>query len=435
MKFYGRYKEIETLQRIEKISASYSQMTVITGRRRIGKTTLVKHACKQVPMVYFFVGRKSETMLCNELSGIVKELLDLDLGAFTSFSRLFSILMAYSATHNFTLVLDEFQNLRFVNTALFSEIQNVWDSQKDESHINLILCGSVYTMMTKIFDDRHEPLYGRATNRIRLQPFTTSVLKDIIADFNPLFCNEDLLTLYMTTGGVAKYVEQMMTHGAWTKEGMLREFIGYGSYFIPEGKEMLMDEFGRDSGNYFSVLTAIADGRTERGDIKSYIDIEPGGYLDKLEKNYDLVYRYRPYNAPAKGQNVKYGIKDNFLKFWFRFIHKYLSAIEIGNTDYVLAKINDDYDTYSGLILEEFFRQKYRETGFYNTVTNYWEKKGQNEIDLIAVNEVEKRMIIGEVKRQKHRISLETLHDKARNITSKKRGYTIEYIALAIEDM
>lgn len=436
MKFYGREKEIEALKRIEQLSANYAQMTVVTGRRRIGKTTLVKHACQGLPFVYLFVGRKSETMLCREFTEVVFNTLGIDLGEFSSFSRLFGVLVQQSRSINFTLVLDEFQNFKFVNDAVFSDMQNIWDSNKDESKMNLIVCGSVNTMMSKIFDDKKEPLYGRANNRLRLQSFPTAVLKEILGDFNPDYTHEDLLALYMTTGGVAKYVEEMLTHGATTKDAMLKHFIGYGSYFVPEGKEMLSDELGRDSGNYFSVLNAIAEGKNSRGDIKSYTGIEPGGYLDKLENQYDLIYRYRPYLASEQSHNVKYGIKDNFLRFWFRFVQKYISAVEIGNTDYVLKKMQADYETYSGMVLEQYLRQQYAETGWYNLVTNYWERDGSNEIDLIAVNDAERHLVIGEIKRQAGRIDINRLKEKATHIVTKqRRRYSIEFVGLSMDDM
>lgn len=436
MKFYGREKEIETLQKIENLSASYAQMTVITGRRRIGKTTLVKHACTQIPFVYLFVGRKSETMLCREFTEVVSNTLDVDLGDFSSFSRLFNALVQCSKKRHFTLVLDEFQNFKFVNQAVFSDMQNIWDANKAESKMNLIVCGSVNTMMSKIFDDKKEPLYGRANNRLHLQPFSTAVLKEMLGDFNPDYTHEDLLALYMTTGGVAKYIEEMLTHGATTKDAILKQFVNYGSYFIPEGKEMLSDEFGKDSGNYFSILNAIAEGENTRGDIKSYTGVEPGGFLDKLEKEYDLIYRHRPYLASEQSRNVKYGIKDNFLRFWFRFVQKYISAVEIGNTDYILKKMQADYETYSGRELERYFHQKYAETGLYNLVASYWERDGQNEIDLIAVNDADRHLVIGEVKRQAQRLNMKILEEKAENIVARqRRRYTIEFVGLSLDDM
>lgn len=437
MKFYDRETEIQTLREIEDTSKDIAQMTVITGRRRIGKTTLIRHAYEksESKMIYFFVARKSETLLCQELAESIRYILGEDLGEFTSLSRLLRAILNMSKRRHFTLVFDEFQNLKFVNGALFSEIQNVWDENKDEAKINLVLCGSLYSMMTKIFDDRKEPLYGRASARIRLRPFPISTLKEILNDYNPEYTPDDLLTLYMLTGGVAKYVELLMTKRAYTKDLMVNRVLSFGSYFLEEGKDMLSDEFGKDYGNYFTILSAVAAGYTVRGDIKAYTGIEPGGYLDKLENTYDLICRYRPYLASEKSQGVKFGIKDNFLNFWFRFIYKYRSAVEIGNLPYVRDKVTADYDTYSGLILKRYFRQKYRETGLYNIVTNYWERGGRNEIDLVAVNESDREIIIGEIKRNPDRISMSLLQEKAANLTARRPNWQISFVTHSLQDM
>ncbi len=435
MKFYDRKIEVETLRRIEATSHEYSQMTVITGRRRIGKTTLIKHAYEGVDMIYFFVARKSEALLCRELADTVKSVLGEDIGDFTGMGRLFNTLMQIARRRNFTLVFDEFQNFKYVNESFFSDMQNIWDSNKDDARINLVVCGSLYSMMTKIFDDRKEPLYGRATSRIRLREFPLETLREIISDNNPDYTPDDLLAMYMITGGVAKYIEQLYMAKAFTKDKIIDTVLSYGSYFIDEGKELLSDEFGKDYGNYFSILSAIAGGYNERGEIKSYTGIEAGGYLDKLENTYDLVYRYRPYLASENSRGLRYGIKDNFLNFWFRFVYKYRSAVEIGNLDYVRGKVLADYSTFSGWILERYFRQLYRETGLYNIVTNYWEKDGSNEIDLVAVNEADKLIVIGEVKRNPRRIDIHGLVSKSDNIVAKRRGWHIEYVALSLDDM
>lgn len=435
MKFYDREIETATLRRIETASRQHAQMTVITGRRRIGKTTLIRHAYGAEGMIYFFVARKSEVLLCQELAETVREKLGEELGEFTSLSRLFSAIMQIAKRRNFTLVFDEFQNFKYVNEAFFSEMQNVWDANKDEAKINLVVCGSLYSMMNKIFDDRKEPLYGRATSRMRLREFPLKTLQEILHDHNPGYSPDDLLSFYMITGGVAKYVEQLVHAEAFTKEAMIDAVLSYGSYFIDEGKERLSDEFGKDYGSYFSILSAVASGFNERREIKSYTGIEAGGFLDKLEKTYDLIYRYRPYMATERSQNVKYGIMDNFLNFWFRFIYKYRSAVEIGNLEYVRNKVVADYDTYSGWILERYFRQLYRETGLYNIVTNYWEKGGRNEIDLVAVNEVEREIVIGEVKRNAGRIDLHLLEKKAADIAAKRQGWHLSFAALSLDDM
>lgn len=429
------------LKKYEELSSECAQMIVMTGRRRIGKTTLIKRSFTSIPFLYFFVGKKSENLLCQELTEIVREVLGEDLGDFTSFKRLFEAIMKISKRRNFTLVLDEFQNLKIAGEAIFSDIQNVWDSAKEDSRINLVICGSIYSKMKKIFDDKDEPLYGRASARFKIKPFGTAVLTEILRDHNPNYTPDDLLTLYMVTGGVAKYVELLMSQKAFTKAAIIDTAISAGSYLIDEGKELLSDEFGKEYGNYFSVLAALAGGNTCRGDMTSYVGFETGGYLDKLENDFNVVARVRPYLSGEQSRNVRYYISDNFLNFWFRFIYKYRSAVEIGNMEYVRKRIESDYESFSGLVLEKWFRQSYMETGECNIVTNYWEKgsKGEpgekNEIDLIAVNEADRKIVIGECKRNESKISRKVLIDKSARIAEHHKGWTIDYVGLSLKDM
>ena len=436
MYFYDREKELAALRKIEALSAHEAQMTVMTGRRRIGKTTLIKRAFTGIPFVYFFVGKKSETLLCGELSEIVRETLGEDLGAFNDFPRLLGAIMGIARHRNFTLVLDEFQNLSHARVSIFSDIQNVWDANKEECRINLVICGSIYSKMKKIFEDKDEPLFGRATARFKIRPFSIATLKKIMLDSNPSYSHEDLLAMYLVTGGVAKYVELLVTRGALTKDAIIRDVLSVGSYFLDEGQEMLRDEFGKDYGNYFSILSALATGETSRGEIKSYTGVEAGGYLDKLENDYGIIDRKRPYLAGDMSKNVEYSISDNFLNFWFRFIYRYRSAVEVGNLDWLTDKVLSDYDSYSGLILERYFRQSYFETGRYNLVTNYWKKKdGKDEIDLVAVNEADKELVLGEIKRNPEKISIAVLRERAKGIVLHHQKWDIRYLGLSMEDM
>ena len=436
MKFYGRVKELEALRKIDILSATSAQMTVITGRRRIGKTTLIKEAFTQIPFVYFFVGKKSETLLCSELTEIVRETLGEDIGEFTSFPRLLGAILSIAKRRNFTLVFDEFQNIAYTRSSIFSDIQDVWDFSKEDSRINLVICGSLYSRMKQIFEDKEEPLYGRATARFKIRPFDIATLRTILTDHNPDYTAEDLLCLYMVTGSVAKYVEQLISRGAVTKDGIIRDVFSLGSYFLGEGQEMLRDEFGKDYGNYFSILSALSSGETSRGDIKSYTGLEAGGYLDRLEKDYDIVSRRRPFLAGENTKNVEYVIADNFLNFWFRFIYRHQSAVEVGNLEWLQLKVMADYETYSGQILERFFRQMYAETGMYNTVTNYWRKKdGKDEIDLVAVNDPQKSIVIGEIKRNAEKIDLRALEEKAVSIVAHHKRWSVSYIGLSMKDM
>lgn len=435
MKFYDRKREIEMLQEIEELSSEYAQMTMMVGRRRIGKTTLLKNAFVKTPILYFFVGRKNEVLLCEEFVSEVEMKLGESLGHFVRFSQLFKVLMQLSKRLNFTLIIDEFQEFRSLAPSVFSDMQNIWDADKEESKMNLVLCGSIYSMMKQIFENAKEPLYGRATSRIHLKPFDTVTLKEILKDQYPSYTSEDLLAFYMITGGVAKYIEQLVVRKAFTKEKILKTVLTEGSYFLEEGKDVLIEEFGRDYTNYFSVLSLIASSKTSRGDIESTLNMPVGGYLDKLENEYNVIKRIRPFMAKDGSRNNKYKIKDNFLQFWFRFIYKYRSAVEIGNLEYIRKIVERDYETFSGNILEKYFRVCLAESQEYSDVQGYWDRKGENEIDIVAVNDFEKKLLIGEVKRNQTRINLHVLENKAVVIAQQYADYQIDYCGFSLKDM
>lgn len=435
MNFYDRKQELEVLREIETMSAESAQMTMMVGRRRVGKTTLLRNAFVTTPVLYFFIGRKNEILLCEEFTEEIETKLGESFGRFNSFAQLFKVLMQLSKRKNFTLIIDEFQEFKIINASLFSDMQNIWDANKEESRMNLVICGSVYSMMKQIFENSKEPLYGRATARIHIRPFEISTLKEILADNYPDYKSEDLLAFYLLTGGVAKYIEQLVIRKAFTKEKILKAALSPGSYFLEEGKDVLIEEFGRDYNNYFSILALIASSKTSRGDIESTLNMPIGGYLDRLENEYNVIRRVRPFMAKEGSRNNKYRIVDNFLQFWFRFIYKYRSAVEIGNLDYVRQIVERDYETYSGYILEKYFRQLLAESKSYSDVQSYWDRKGENEIDIIAVNDFEKQLLIGEVKRNKERINLHLLENKSIEIVKRYAEYQIEYKDFSLEDM
>ena len=148
MKFYDREQEIAYLRKTRETAKKVARFTVVTGRRRIGKTTLIREAYKDQPFVYFFVARKAEPDLCEVYLEEINEKLGIPtLGTSRQFSEIFRYLMQLSQTQSFTLVIDEFQDFYRVNKAVFSEIQNIWDEYEKTSLINLIVCGSIFSMM------------------------------------------------------------------------------------------------------------------------------------------------------------------------------------------------------------------------------------------------------------------------------------------------
>jgi hypothetical protein len=415
MKFYDRTEEIATLHKIRENAKENAQFTVVTGRRRIGKTSLVLTAYKDAAILYFFVGRKAENLLCEEFRHEVETKLEIKMGGTpANFAEIFDFLMALSKERSFTLFIDEFQNFQRINPAVFSDMQKIWDLNHASSKINLIVCGSVYSMMTRIFRDKKEPLYNRQNRFMQIRAFKPSVLKEIMRDYAPNYSNDDLLALYSFTGGVAKYVQLLIEDHAFTVDSMIDSIISSDSVFINEGRAILVEEFGKDYDTYFSILSAIASGHTRRSEIETLIGKEIGGYLTRLEDDYGIIKKEIPLGAKALTKNAVYTIHDNFFSFWFRFIFKYGHMLEIGAYEQMRTIIHRDYQTFSGKMLERYFYDKAAESGKYTILGRWWDRKGENEIDLIAANEIEKTAEIYEIKRQRRNINIATLDEKAK---------------------
>lgn len=402
MRFYDRTKELALLAEIEQKSRQGAQMTVLIGRRRIGKTELALKSGEALATLYFFVARKSEALLCDDFTAETEDKLHVPIGRYTSFAKLFHHLMELSKTKAFTLVIDEFQEFGRVNPSIFSELQREWDLNKTSSHLNLIVCGSIYSLMHKLFEDSKEPLFSRAGRIINLQPFTTITLKEILADHRQAFLPEDLLALFTVSGGVAWYTSWLMDNGKTTRRKIYHALTEENSPFINEGKNVLIEEFGADYATYFSILICISEGQFTRREIENRINMGGSGigsYLDRLENYYGLIERRQPIFAKSNSRKVRYTLRDNFLTLWFRFFFKYQAFVENGALRQLARLIDRDINTVEGFMLERYFERKLRETGDYTRIGKYWDRKGENEIDLIAVNEIDKTAYVYEIKR------------------------------------
>ena len=439
MRFFDRKDEVATLKEILELSKSNAQFTVVTGRRRIGKTSLVWKAYESEAILYFFVARKAESDLCMDYIQEIENKLGIPtIGGTERFSEIFEYLMKLSIERPITLFIDEFQEFFKVNKSVYSDMQRIWDMYHTKAHINLIVCGSIFSMMTKIFKDKKEPLYNRQTRFMTIRPFAPAVLKEIMAEYNPNYTAEDLLALYSFTGGVAKYVQLLIDAGATTKVKMLNHIIKADSVFIGEGKAILIEEFGKDYGVYFSILSAIARGKTLRSEIEQIVGREIGGYLTKLEKEYEVITKNQPIFEQTSTKNVRYTIEDNFFTFWFRFIYKYNYMLEIENYDAVKTIINRDYETFSGKMLERYFKRVLVESKAYTRIGSWWDRRGKNEIDIVAENELNDEAVFIEVKRKEENFNAQVLNEKVNvftRATGKFKDYAVSQKGLSMTDM
>lgn len=438
MRFYDREKEQQVLGEVLHRSKSEAKMTVLMGRRRIGKTELSLR-CGDETVLYFFVGKKAETLLCQDYVREIREKLDVPiLGTPNTFSEVFRFVLQLSENRPFTLVIDEFQNFLKINPAIFSDIQRDWDLHKRSCHLNLIISGSVFTLMTKIFEDKEEPLFGRADEKMVLEPFTTDVLKQILKDFNPDYTPEDLLALYSITGGVPWYVTLLLDKGRANRDAMLAALTEENSPFINEGKNILIEEFGTDYVTYFSILTCIASGMKTRSEIENELgNNNIGPYLVKLEDYYKVITKSLPIFAKENSKKVRYQLNDCFLIFWFRFFYKYQALVENKALKSLGEIIERDYSSVSGLMMERYFMKKFQEEGRY-IIGKWWDRKGENEIDLIVVDPIGKETWMYELKKQGYRYKENEFREKVDKVLEQApelRKMTIHVGSLSLEDM
>ncbi len=436
MKFYGRTDELNILEEIyAQCGKSYGKITVITGRRRIGKTVLSQKYAENKENIYLFINKKEERLLCEEFIVQYEELTQKKfIGKIDYFHELFELLMVYGENHPYVLIIDEFQEFININKSTYSEIQRIWDKYKFKTKTHVIFIGSIYSLMKEIFQNEKEPLYGRADRILYLKQFKVSTIKDVLIE-NEYYNEENLFINYLITGGVPRYIEILNEARKYNKEEIIDYILQKDSFFLEEGRNLLIQEFGKEYGKYFSILELISVGRTSRSEVESVIGKSVGGFLERLENEYDILEKVRPIGAKKDSRNQKYIIKDNFIEFWFRFINKNMTMISADRFDYVKRLIERDLSTFAGPKLEKLFIEIIGYNPEYGIIGRYWEKGNLNEIDIVAINDIDKRIYFAEVKMNKEKINIKRLKEKTENLLLKYKGYECKYEGLSIVDI
>ena len=255
MKFYGRSKELEKIKNYVKSSTKEkTQMLVISGRRRIGKTRLALEAVKNENYLYFFVTRKKEAALITDWSEhIIEKLGNAFLGNLQKIDDLLKFLFEYAKSTTLTVIFDEFQNFFYTNPAVYSVFQMYYDKYKYESTLKLIFSGSSYSMMEKIFKNYKEPLFGRIDININLSYLDLKSQKQFLNDIgilNPI----DAVFLFSIFDGIPKYFEEIQKFNGSSFLNRLKKLLYENDWIWEEGENILKEEFGKEYSSYFSIL-------------------------------------------------------------------------------------------------------------------------------------------------------------------------------------
>ncbi|HUW67057.1 MAG TPA: ATP-binding protein [Candidatus Nanoarchaeia archaeon] len=397
MEFQNRKNELQAIRNLGQLSEEHAHMLVMFGRRRVGKTRLI---IESMDSIYFFVDKKTSSLLLREYSDILKTELIGFVPEFSNWDDLVRFLFEYSKENHLKIVFDEFQNFTYVDPAIFSIFQKYWDMYHDHTPILLVFVGSYIGLMKKIFINAKEPLYGRATSRIDLKPLSYNYIRTICQDLG--FTNEEeIIALYATFGGVPRYYQLIEDYGITTYEDVIRTLIlSENAILKDEVKQILISEFGNNYTTYFSILEAVSFGKGTLKEISDTTGIEMKSlsrYLHDLVNTYEIIERRAPI---IKGTKMgRYAIKDQMVHFWFRFINPNMSFTESGKYDLVFDRIKTSLSSFTCPVFEQIARDIVFDNLPFSPVKMgaWWNRRG-DEIDIAAIGENPYRVFLGEVK-------------------------------------
>ncbi len=433
MKFIGRTAE---LQRLEDEYKKDSSMVVIYGRRRVGKTTLIKEFIKGKTAFYYLASKEVETLCKKRFSNVLARGMQNSLisqARYDDWETLFQLVAEYKPNEKKIIVIDEFPYLVKTNPAFPSILQYVWDEILKDNNVMLILCGSLISMMKKHTLSSDSPLYGRRTSQIRLLPLSFSeVYKTSNLDF------EKAVEKYSVIGGVPKYLE--LFDDSKTLQENINDIILSKSGFLYEEPNFLFNEEVTAPASYFSVLKALADGNHKLDKIATVLGVESSSLMPYLTTLIELgfVVKDTPITEknPEKSRKGLYFVSDSFLRYWFKYVNPFKGELELDNTQIVLDEMNKDFlEKYVAFAYEEVCKNIFAslcKDGVIpfipSRIGSFWQNDISNDtqIDVAAVDIQNKRLFFGECKYHKKPIDADVyfnLTKKAMDNSTLKKTY------------
>ena len=398
--FYNRKQELKQLKE-EFANLTSGKMFVVYGRRRVGKTELIRQFIKPLPnKLYFYVDLVERQGILDSLSKTVQEQMG-EMRKFVDFSD-FLDLIALKSNNEFVLVIDEFQRFLEISPQFITELQNCWDQKLKNKKIMLILVGSSIGMIQKITSSKAGTLYGRAV-KIKIAPFKYS---DFRLMFNELG-EEEKIVAYAVFGGTPYYLEKAKKIEGDIHKRIFGLFLKKGAELFEEPKNLLEYENVRIHSKYNSILLAASAGKESLKEIQDFTGINANimpAYIKKLDELLDLMGKKDP--VLGKERLRRYGLKDNFFKFWYRFIFSNQTALNIGNIKLVEEDIKENLNSYTGKVFEEICKELLityinKKIDSYildfENIGSWWSRTGE-EIDIVAYNHKSRNILVGEVK-------------------------------------
>ncbi|MFV9631781.1 MAG: ATP-binding protein [Methanosarcinales archaeon] len=400
-KFINRDKDIDFLE--SKYHDHSPQVIILYGRRRVGKSSLIQQFMKNKQSIYYLASRTVQDLQISDFIDTIKR--ELNDEQISDLRKNWEVIFKYLAVSQDRIVIaiDEIPYLIESDKALTSTFQRIIDLYIAESNLFLILCGSSIGMMESEVLGYKSPLYGRRTGQWKLEPMRFKQ----ITEFLPRYSPEELIYAYTACGGIPFYINKFddsmdvfeNIHGKILRKGEV----------LNEEAEFLLKEELREPKTYFSILRAISFGNTKFSGIMNYTGIDKNSltrYLDIL-RTLGLVRRDIPVTEKSREKSKKglYYIDDNYLNFWFRFIFPYRSELEENPSAVLNTLIKPYYNQFVGHCFEDISKQFLQDLNAeerlpfeFLRIGRWWHR--EKEIDLIALNDETKEILLMECKWQ-----------------------------------
>lgn len=437
IQFINRKKELEFLENQIKKPSSF---VVLYGRRRVGKSELIKQFIKNKKAIYLLSTQEVEKEVIESFSAEISKYFKdsaLKVNPFSKFRQIAEYLKDKNTT-DLILVIDEFPYLVDANKAIPSILQKYWDSHLSSAGLHMILCGSSIGAMETQVLGRKSPLYGRRTGQWKVDPLP-------FAQFVKFFHDagfEKLIELYSITGGIPLYVLEF--DGSKTVFENARTAIATRGSLLYQETDIILKEELREPKTYFSILKEISAGRNSLNELSNALGVERTTltrYLNTLIE-LDLIELIKPVTSAKKSRDSIYFMKDNYFKFWFVFIYPFIKDLDSFIFDGFERNFRENFNTYIGKQFEMVCMEAVRSANPIKStnIGKWWgayrdmetKERKTAEIDIVSINEQTKEILFVECKwREKvnARYILAKLKDKAKHVqwNNEKR---IEHYAI-----
>ncbi|MGC8479035.1 MAG: ATP-binding protein [Candidatus Micrarchaeia archaeon] len=433
MEFFDREEELLEVKQLEKTG---SRMLVIYGKRRVGKTAIIKEFFRtsKAKKLYFFVPRNEKiNNIVREYANLVKTELNLkEYEKIENMSDLVKILLEYSKRYKIIIAMDEFQNFKYVYPEAIDILQREWDMRDYSTNLSLVISGSIVGMMKSIFSEDKAPLFKRAYNMLEIKEFSLENAFRLMEKLE-VKSFEDKMKIYFLFGGVVFYYSLIDYYGANSFDKVIEKLIVSPVAPLKNPvKEDMIEAFGNKSATYFAILEAIASGRNTNNEVAAYAQIKETSLSQYI---YDLKYYLGVVDtATLPTVNFKPGSKknrliitDSFYRFWFNAISSNYSYYEINDMAGLSAKISEALQVFFGSSFEIFSHEfikllSKRGRIFHIDKVGNWRGKNQEkqkgfdeeEIDAVAVDKKAKEILFAECKWTSKQIGIDVYENLKR---------------------